>query len=394
MSQLLSGTIYTDTDPGDIVTSTNLNAAVNNATAYNGLVLDQQEKTVPLPGDFVLLGDSTLANTALPKKVQVSNLLVEAQRNGTNQWGGVNSGTANAIAVTLAPVPTAYAAGMVVRFQTGAAANTGAVTLNVNGLGALPLYNPAGLQLSTGDLPANSLVEALCNVSQFQVIGVVAVKAVNTYQLSEPARAGVVAYDGAATFAGNAYAMNPLDSSTAVAFTALYDGMLVRFKAAGANTGAATLAVNGLTTHPLVDSGGNALIGGEIANGQIVLAVYDLANTRWAMLGLRKHFISVPAALPGNSGVLTLAHGLGGKPSKVRTVLICLTSNLDYAPGDEVDIMAAQISSQIPWAVRCDATNIYISQQNSSSVALIPASGGNQNTIANGSWNLKVYAEI
>jgi hypothetical protein len=65
--------------------------------------------------------------------------------------GAANTGTANAIAVTLSPAPVGYLDFMPVRFYTGAA-NTTAVTLNVNGLGAVPLLKTNGQNLTAGDL--------------------------------------------------------------------------------------------------------------------------------------------------------------------------------------------------------------------------------------------------
>lgn len=55
-------------------------------------------------------------------------------------------------------------------------------------------------------------------------------------------------------------------------------GSLLVVKAANANTGASTLAINGATAVPIVKQGSVPLAGGEIAAGQIIRVVYDGAN--------------------------------------------------------------------------------------------------------------------
>jgi len=59
------------------------------------------------------------------------------------------------------------------------------------------------------------------------------------------------------------------------AFNAYYPGMPAVFKVGTANTGPATLNVNGLGAKALVRNGSTALITGDILSGQIIYAVYD-----------------------------------------------------------------------------------------------------------------------
>ncbi len=72
----------------------------------------------------------------------------------------VDAGAANAYSITLSPAPLAYYAGMVVRFTT-VNANTGASTLNINGLGVVALTLPGGTALSSGMIPSNTMIEAV-----------------------------------------------------------------------------------------------------------------------------------------------------------------------------------------------------------------------------------------
>jgi hypothetical protein len=72
-----------------------------------------------------------------------------------------DSGTANAMVVTLDPVPAALTSGMIVRVKKSANANTGATTLNVNGLGAKAVKRMDGSALRRADLPASLPFEAI-----------------------------------------------------------------------------------------------------------------------------------------------------------------------------------------------------------------------------------------
>lgn len=85
-------------------------------------------------------------------------------------WAGVVSGTADALAATLTPAITAYNNGMMVRFVTGAAANTGAATLAVNGLAATTI-KLGGADLSAGTLVANTVYTVVYYNSLWHLFG-------------------------------------------------------------------------------------------------------------------------------------------------------------------------------------------------------------------------------
>jgi len=66
----------------------------------------------------------------------------------------VDTGTANTYAIALIPAPAALTPGMTVGIDAIVASNTGASTLNVNGLGALPIQSAGGVALQGGELVA------------------------------------------------------------------------------------------------------------------------------------------------------------------------------------------------------------------------------------------------
>lgn len=82
---------------------------------------------------------------------------------------GSASGT-NAKTITLNPVPKEYKEGMTIAFKN-ITQNTGAVTLNVNGLGAKPVKKPNGKDLVAGNLKANSVYTVRYNGTNFILQG-------------------------------------------------------------------------------------------------------------------------------------------------------------------------------------------------------------------------------
>lgn len=80
------------------------------------------------------------------------------------------AGTANAQTLTLAPAITAYTAGQGFRFKAGAT-NTGAATLNVNGLGAKSIKKCDGtIALVAGDITTGQIIHVVYDGTNFQMI--------------------------------------------------------------------------------------------------------------------------------------------------------------------------------------------------------------------------------
>jgi len=98
-------------------------------------------------------------------RTDVTNIAVV--QDGTPMWGGSNTGTANAIAISPTPGVTALVAGMTLRWLQPAS-NTGAVTVSVTGLGAVALTRNGGTPMSGAELPAGGIVEAVYDGSKFQ----------------------------------------------------------------------------------------------------------------------------------------------------------------------------------------------------------------------------------
>lgn len=81
----------------------------------------------------------------------------------------VDGGGTDAYAATLSPIPASYTPGMVVHFKANTA-NTGAATLNVNGLGVKNIKKDGGADLETGDILAGQVVAVLYDGTNFQLL--------------------------------------------------------------------------------------------------------------------------------------------------------------------------------------------------------------------------------
>ena len=91
-------------------------------------------------------------------------------QDGAFLWGGTAGGTANAITISLNPPIAAYGAGQTFQF-IASAANTGAVTLNVNSVGAVAVNKGDGTTaLIAGDIPNGAMITARHDGTRFRLI--------------------------------------------------------------------------------------------------------------------------------------------------------------------------------------------------------------------------------
>lgn len=113
------------------------------------------------------LDSSTVAANQTITATERNNLRKDLIKNaGDYETAG---GTANAITLAIDAQYVAYAAGDVVKFEV-ASENTGSVTININGIGAVGLLKANGLSLNPGDLKVDMQIIALYSGSYFQVV--------------------------------------------------------------------------------------------------------------------------------------------------------------------------------------------------------------------------------
>lgn len=99
------------------------------------------------------------------------------------------SGSANAIVLTSAINPVPFGGGTAIEqvvYFVASANNTAAVTINVDGAGALALHNNAGAALAANDIVSGQLYQVLYNGTDWQLVGYVPSQAAgNSYAYAE-----------------------------------------------------------------------------------------------------------------------------------------------------------------------------------------------------------------
>jgi hypothetical protein len=173
--------------------------------------------------------------------------------------GGAN----DSYSISLPNAPTSITSGFQAYFKVNTA-NTGACTLNINGLGAIAIKTREGNDLRTGMILADSVNAVVYDGTNFCLMN----------SIPDIVIANLTQY------AADAGATDTYVITLSMPPAAYYTGMTILFKAATANTGAATINVNSLGAKALVDKDNNALVTGAISAGQYIFAVYDGTSFR------------------------------------------------------------------------------------------------------------------
>jgi hypothetical protein len=132
------------------------------------------------------------------------------------------------------------------------------------------------------------------------------------------------------------------------------------------------------------------------------LLVYDASANAFKKLSLatlRTSHANVPPTVSTWAGILSSdnslnsgAHGWAGVPQFVRTVLVCITADLGYTAGQEVDVSLARTSGggEACIFVRADATTLYIFSRLARPYLLNVNTTSYAQTTA-GRWSVKTY---
>ena len=190
-------------------------------------------------------GSFRLENVPTPADVQRSRAQLISSVAGTNVITG-----------TVAPALVGYETGSVFRFKAANTTGAGAVTLNIDSLGAKTIqYNNAAL--AGGEIGQNIWHEVVYDGTQFQLL--------NPINVSAPLWGG--------TSGGSA---NAQTITAAPAIAAYAAGQKFSFIAGYTNTSTATLNVNGLGTKNIYYAQTKAALkGNEIIAGSVYSVVYD-----------------------------------------------------------------------------------------------------------------------
>jgi hypothetical protein len=200
-------------------------------------------------------------------------LPTEAQlKQGTANVAATVGGTANAITLTMTYPISSYTDGMLLRFR-GAAANTGAATVNVDTVGTVAIKRQNGDDLVAGDIPSGGDIQIVYNSSagNFRLAGAQA----GEVALAQAAAQTATTQAGIATSAAST-ATTQAGIATTKAGEASASATAAAASSAGVNLPAITVADAGKAL--LVNAEGTGYLVGKVAS----LPVLITANTTLA----------------------------------------------------------------------------------------------------------------
>lgn len=113
------------------------------------------------------LDESLVPNITTTMTRTSAELNKAVTQDGTELWLTSVSGT-NTITATTTPAPSSYVSGQTFRFVP-AATNTGAVTINIAGLGAKSITKLGSTALGAGDLTIGAATQITYDGTQFQL---------------------------------------------------------------------------------------------------------------------------------------------------------------------------------------------------------------------------------
>lgn len=241
-----------------------------------------------------------------PSGVNDSNRMVMgALKRFYDHIGGVqtSAGSANAQTLTYTIAPTAYVAGDCYAFIVGASlTNTGATTLNVNGLGAKNIWL-AGNALVGGEIQAGHIAVVRYDGTQFQL----------TSRAVSPAAAGFTPADPTGTTSATAVHMGLGSTAT---ITPRVTGQLL-IEAVG-DMGTATTAGSTFTAQLRYGTGtapvNGAAVTGTVAGSVVAIILSGYTANDRIPIALKGHVSSLTVgtaywfdvALTTSSGTLTI----------------------------------------------------------------------------------------
>jgi hypothetical protein len=339
-------------------------------------------------------------------------------QDGAAQYLTTVAGT-NTITASLNSL-AAYAAGQ--RFAFIAAnTNTGAVTININGLGARDITKQGTTALVSGDIPAGIVVNIVYDGTRFQMQGFPATLTLTGLTVS-----------GTASFASGTWSSTglSLNSSTTNSPTIVLENTttdansasVALFKSRGGlatNNGDSLAlflgygrdAANASRLAGYLRMNQNGAAGASWVAGQFLLNVTSVTGVDTNIVNATAAAVNVPVPLQENatrvfsrnsafvsseqtitaSTSVTVAHGLAGVPAMVRLVLRCKTAELGYLVGEEVDVTTQYTFGGGQVQTSADATNVYITLGNNVNL-LNKLSMPNVALITYGNWRWVVRA--
>ena len=302
----------------------------NPSKIVKGTEIDNEFDAIQVSDAANLKRDGTAAATA---NIPMGNFKFTSVGNGSARSDSINLGQAQDSAYTyigsisgvdtitgsLTPALVAYAAGQ--RFEfVSAGANTGAVTININGLGAKSITKLGTTALAAGDIPSGALVQIVYDGTRFQ--------------LTNLAAQTVATLDAGVTTTTQAL----YDNSTKIATTAYADRAVrgvIQSISASVGSNALTISASALTLDfrsTTLGSGTVTTVSGTPAN-----LVISSGSTLGTVNGIRSQIVVLAI---NNAGTIELAAvNIAGGTDLTETELISTTAEGGAGGADSATVI-------------------------------------------------------
>jgi hypothetical protein len=249
-----------------------------------------------------------------PSDADLLQLLKAIRRQYVNF--AVDTGAANAMAITLNPPLDSYSAGFPLRVSV-AATNTGATTINVNSLGARAVKRPDGSDLQAGDIVAGMIANLVDTGAMFQLQnalhGVAGTS--NVFSVGIP-------------YAGDTGAVNAIVAIYSPAITSISEGTYIAVKVGHTNTGAVTMGVNALAPIPLNRQDGQPLKANDILLNETILI--ENHGTYYQMVTY------VPSQFPAAPTLRGFRADKAGYPADVLATSVAVNLNFQHVASNSM----------------------------------------------------------
>lgn len=273
----------------------------NPGKIVKGTEIDNEFDAIEVADGANLKRDGTAAATA---NIPMGNFKFTSVGSGSARGDSINLGQAqdsaytyigsisgvDTITGTLTPALTAYAAGQ--RFEfVSAGANTGAVTININSLGAKSITKLGTTALAAGDIPSGALVQIVYDGTRFQLTNLAA-------QTVATLGSGVTTttqalYDNSTKIATTAYAdravRTPISSISASvgsnALTISASALTLDFRSTTLGSGTVT-TVSGTPANLVISSGSTLGTTNGVQSDIAVLAINNAGTIELAAVNI------------------------------------------------------------------------------------------------------------
>jgi hypothetical protein len=293
-------------------------------------------------------------------------------------YAGQDTGTANNYVITFVagqPIPSAYVAGMGVKFKA-LNTNTAGSVINVNGLGNVTIKRANGTALAASDITSGQVVELVHDGTAFQMVNYLGTGTVsNTSTVVE------------IPYVADSGTVNALVGTYSPAITGAQQvaGLFLAIKLANTITGACTINVNGL--------GVKNVLTGDLQNppnalfmaGEVLLLVYD--GVQYQIVNSTSQIYRKPSSnltiyVNGTTGSDTLYDGTSatvgsGTAGPLKTISKAILVAWGYAPSQytiTIQVAAGTYVESVQTPQSAGPTVII----NGASAASVTVNGGNQ----------------